>query len=199
NGTPALFIAGGGDEVLGLVQKHVFLFFQTEALAIKTDLVRSLDPIPHFRDHLPVHADVSRGDIGIGLPAGTDARIGDVAVQPDLIPIGLPLWGFQFGPALGPIRPVPPKGPGRFGTGILAFAMGSLGERPFGPVPRLPFRSFFSPTVRLCHQSSIFCKGTLFKGPRSYKMRFNTRSISINNMLNTPATIMNFKRLCKRT
>src|SRR5690606_12804871 len=155
------------------------------------------------------------GDIGIRLPSGTDARIGNVAVQPYLIGIAFPLRGFLLGPALGPIRPVPSEWGARFGSGALHFALGFFGKGLPWSIPRLPFRSFFASVVRFRHQSSIFCKCTLFKGlgpfplencqrepygcPRPYKIRFNTRSISIKRILNTPATIMNFNRLCGRT
>src|SRR5690606_40600863 len=74
------------------------------------------------------------------------------------------LRGYLLGPALGAIRPVPSEWGGRFGSGALHFALGFFGKGLPWSFPRLPFRSFFASVVRFRHQSSIFCKCTLFKG-----------------------------------
>src|SRR5690606_11461670 len=157
----------------------IFFFFKTEALAIETDLIAPFYLVSHFIDHLPVDRHTAGRDIGIGFPAGADARIGDISVQTNLVRV--PLGGQRLtpGPALeglgpvlphsGPIPGVPGKGSGPVlplgtifpdpfwdGSGSVP-PWGTFLPGPFweGPGPILPCG-----TPIPCRGSAFFCIGS---------------------------------------
>lgn len=75
-------VAGGGHEVLGLVEQDVDLLLAAQTLSVEADVVlRGIDLHSHLGDNLSVDGHQTGGDILVGLAAGADAGVGDKLVE----------------------------------------------------------------------------------------------------------------------
>ena len=75
-------VAGGGHEVLGLVEQDVDLLLSAQTLSVEADVVlRGIDLHSHLSDNLSVDGHQTGGDILVGLAAGADTGVGDKLVE----------------------------------------------------------------------------------------------------------------------